>query len=96
MPTTPISTEDQLKQAKKNLRLLKKQLKHSEHIRSLQIAQFNADTSRLKAAINDTADKMLPQKQMLLKELSYLVNATSRAVRTTMWSMASESRRGGR
>ena len=98
MPTTPISTDPliQLKKAKSELRLLKKRLKMVEGAKNAGEKYWGARLASKEAELADKSDRLLPQKQMLLKELSYLVNATSRAVRTTMWSLAPESRRGGR
>lgn len=50
-------------------------------------AGLRSDLLRLQQQVNDKEDKLLPQKQQILKELAYLTNATARAVRTTMWSL---------
>ena len=93
--------EMRLKVAKRQLRELKKHVKAVEEQRRVAEARqkageeyFRGLLNKKEAELSDKSDHALPQKQALLKELAYLVQATSRAVRTTMWSMAPEKRRG--
>lgn len=90
----PASVEAQLKKAKADLRKLKKVMEAQQAARKMSEDILRRDAQNLKAALDDKSDRLLPQKQVLLKELAYLVNATSRAVRTTMWSLAPVERRG--
>ena len=96
MPTTPCSTDPfiQLKVAKAQLRKLKKEHKIQTGVLIRTYEQNRLEQAELRRQIASTEDKLLPAKTDLLKQLSYLVNSTSRAVRTTMWSLAPESRRG--
>lgn len=91
------------KTAQAKLREAKRELAELHKIMSVQAEARRSDdeahareTARLRQQLADNSDRLLPQKQLMLKELAYLVNATSRAVRTTMWSIAPMERRGGR
>ena len=87
----------EIKIAHAKVRQLRKVIKLQQREQE-RLIQLNATThhalQRKIAELDDKTDKLIPQKQLLLKELAFLVNATSRAVRTTMWSMAPEKRRG--
>lgn len=92
--TTSTDQKRQLRKLRVELRVREVEIENLKRLRESDKAYFD---SRLKVAedkLNDKEDKLLPAKQALLKELSFLVNATSRAVRTTMWSLAPEKRRG--
>jgi hypothetical protein len=83
------------------LRALREELKQREgevrklrELREFDKQYYTSETATLKAQLADKEDKLLPQKQQILKELAYLTNATARAVRTTMWSLTPVERRG--
>lgn len=80
---------------RKELKNLQAALETSRQLRESDSTHFYAKEKVLKDQLAANEDRLLPQKQMVLKELAYLTNATARAVRTTMWSMAPAERRGG-
>lgn len=92
-----ISTDpaDQLKVAKAQLRKLRAQYKIQTGVLIRTNERNRLEQAELRRQIADQSDRLLPAKTDLLKQLSYLVNSTSRAVRTTMWSLAPSERRGG-
>jgi hypothetical protein len=84
-----------------SIRSLRKELKRKQveidtlrELRDGDFKHFNAKEAALKAALEDKSDKLIPQKQELLKQLAFLTNSTSRAIRTTMWAIAPSERRG--
>jgi uncharacterized membrane-anchored protein YhcB (DUF1043 family) len=88
------STDEQLRKLRKELRAKRTALEFAEGYRKQLIERHAQELAQLRAQLADKSDQLLPAKHALLKELSYLVNATSKAVRTTMWSLAPEKRRG--
>ena len=80
---------------KKEVKSLQEQMDVVRNLREGDRNYWIEKERQLKAQPDDKTDLLLPQKQALLKELSYLVNATSRAVRTTMWSLKPPGQRGG-
>lgn len=91
-----LSPEAQLRRARRELKELKHVLELMDASQKASEFFWADQNQKLKNQLADQSDRTLPAKTALLKELSYLVQATSRAVRTTMWSLAPESRRGGR
>lgn len=89
-----MTTEQRLKRANRKLRTQLKAHQSQAAVQAGSIKYLQDKVHSQQAQLNDKEDRLLPQKQQLLKELSFLVNATSRAVRTTMWSMKPPSKLG--
>ena len=79
---------------RKEIKSLKAQIESNKAHADYRFSQASAEAAYLKTQLDSKEDKLIPQKQELLKQLAYLTNSTSRAIRTTMWAIAPEKRRG--
>ena len=90
-----IAHKDPLTKARRTIRTLRRTLRaksEASAAAALQKVYLQTRIATLEREAQDKADKLLPQKQAMLRELATLVHATSRAVRTTMWSIAPHAR----
>lgn len=83
-----------LPRARKTIKGLQAEIDTLRELRASDLVCFNTKKAEIEKQLADKTNHLLPQQQMILKELSYLVNATSKAVRTTMWALKPPTKHG--